>query len=117
MDFIKHDDIELRYFSDEWGTFLFDFTDALPASAVISEVAVKAYLNIIKPSADIASLATITSDIIDSDYTPEVVNSTQVAVKFNYTEARKGTKATLIFELTTEGGAKHPFFFHHVKTV
>lgn len=119
MDFSSgHDNIDLRYYADDWGPYSFEFADALPESDTIDSVTVKAYLGKVKPTATLSEETDMSSEIIDSDYTPQVSNNTAVLVKFKYPAAvstYKGEKATLIFEITTAAGGKYPFYFHSVR--
>ena len=124
MDFGTHDNIIIRYYTDLWGPYLFKFPPctsstsndgAIPYGTTISAVTVNAYSGKVKPSDDLATKTDISSVLIDPSYTPVVVNDTQVSVKFQYPgDSYKGTKATIIFELTLNTSAKHPFYFHYV---
>lgn len=119
MDFeTDHVDIDLRYYSDDWGPFSFELSDALPSGDTLSAVTVKAYLGQVKPTATLSQETDMSSEIIDPDYTPQVSDDTKVLVKFKYpasVSTYKGKKATLIFEITTAAGAKHAFYFHSVR--
>jgi len=105
--------IELRYGTDNWGPYEFDFTDLVPEGLSIDSVDVKAYVGIVKPSADLSDETEITSDIIDDDVVPSVSNNV-VSVYFCYSETYKGEKATLIFYVTSTTGAVYPFYFNSV---
>ena len=112
MDFLRSGNIEIRYFSDEWGPFIFDFADAIPGGDSIASVSVKAYEGIIRPSDIVADWDEIT-DLVEA--APSIVGDT-IKVKLQYPAdtTLKDTRATLLFELTMASGGKHPFFFHHV---
>jgi hypothetical protein len=114
VDFNSHEDIEIRYCTDGWGPFLFNFSGALPSSSVINSVVVKAYLDRVVPGDSLLEEIDITSDVIDSDYIPQISDNTKVSVKFEI-GTRINIRATLIFEIVTASGAKHPFYFHYVK--
>jgi len=112
MDFLRSDNIEIRYFSDAWGPFVFDFADAIPDGDSIDTVDVKAYEGIIRPSDAVAGWDEIT-DLVEA--APSVVGTTiEVTLQYPTDTTLKNTRATLVFELTMTSGAKHPFFFHHI---
>ena len=114
MDFDSHENIKIRYYSDNWGPFSFDLTDAIPSGSTLTSVSVKAYLGKVRPADDLSSETEITSSVIDADYTPQIIDSVKVSVKFKYSATYKDQKATIIFEVTTSTGAKHPIYFHSV---
>lgn len=125
MDFGTHDNIEIRYNSDNWGPFKFSFADALPTSAAIATCGVLAFTGKVKPASTYSSptlyagLTNVTSLLIDPDYTPQVIGDTDIYVKFKYPggDYSKGVKHTLVFTMTlsTPVDAKHAFYFHSVK--
>jgi len=111
MDF-PNDTIEIRYFSDEWGPFRFDFSDSLPDGTALSSCDVKCYTGKVKPGDDLTT--EITEDIIDT----VTVHTDAVSVTFQYPgDTYKGTSNTLLFEVTLDSGAKHVFYFYKVKVV
>jgi len=117
MDFNRHKKIELRYYTDNWGPFSFDFSAALPSGAAISAQTVKAFLGVVLPGDVLADQEDISSDIIDEDFEPYVEDETKILLKLRYPAddtGLKGEQATLIFEITTDSGAMYPFYFHGV---
>lgn len=118
-DFKVHAGIDLRYFSDNWGPFNFDFTNLLPSGATISDCDVTAYLGAVTAKSDSSAFDDVTAEIIDSDHVPAVVDDTYVNVWFKYPSdlTLKGERATLVFEITTDSGAQHPFYFRSVNIV
>lgn len=109
-------EIEIRYASDNWGAFSFPFETLIPTGDAIDTATIRAFIGNVKPKSDLADFTEITTDLIDDDFTPQISADTTVLVKFKYPGAtHKNTKATLIFELTLESGAEHPFYFQYVK--
>lgn len=126
MDFIAgHVDIEIRYNSDDWGPYLFDFEDFLPSGHTLASAWVRAFQGKKKPTDTYASptgasglFTDVSSLLIDPDYSPSVIGNYEVAVKFKFPgDSYKGEKFTLVFSITTDGGADHPFYFHSVKVM
>ena len=117
-------DIEIRYFSDDWGPFSFNFPSsssqsaedgAIPFGDTIAGAAVKAYTGNVKPGMDLGDQEDLTSVLIDSTK-PPVVSPNNIQVYFNYPgSTHTNKKATLIFELTLTSGAKHAFYYTYVK--
>ncbi len=113
-------EINIRYLSDNWGPYAFDFSDVVPTGDTIQSVAVDAYIGNVK------SKSTLT-DFTEIPYGTLVENGTEVAaapaistntvtIYFRYPgDTYKGDKVTLIFELTMNSGATHPFYFQYVK--
>ena len=113
-DFPK-DTIEVRDTTDNWGPFSFDFSDSLPDGDDMVSVVVTAYLGSVNESSTLADETEITSVLIDTDTSP-TVSSNIVLVYFVFPGAAyKGDKATLVFQVTLDSGATHPFFFHYVR--
>lgn len=116
--------IEIRYSTDLWGPYRFNFPicssatagdGAIPFGDTISAVTVKAYLGNVKPSSVLTDFTEITTSVIDPGYAPTFGND-YVVCKFQYPgDTYKGEKVTLIFELTLSSGAKHPFYFQYLK--
>jgi hypothetical protein len=119
MDFVTSDtreNIVIRYFSDLWGPYIFEMEDSLPTDDTISAVTVKAYSGKARPKDSLDDFTEITNDLIDPSYTPNVQGSTDVYVKFQWPgDTYKGTKATLVFEITCASGAKTPLYFYAVE--
>jgi len=100
------------------GPYTFSFNQAIPhLSVTIAAVTVKAYSGKVRPKDSLDDFTEITSSLIDPDY-PIVANGTDVYIKFQWPgDDYKGTKATLVFELTFSSGAKHPFYFYALEIV
>jgi hypothetical protein len=115
-DFDYTETIELRYFTDLWGVYTFEFEPGIPAGDPISAVTVEAFIGSVKSSSSLSTFATVTSLVVDPAYTPQIANNTQVLVKLQYPGSDyKDSKVTLVFKLTLTSGAKYPFFFPYVK--
>lgn len=114
-DFDK-ESIEVRYYTDLWGVYGFNFSPGLPTGSNISAINLRAFVGSVGPSSTLASETEI-NDLIDPAFTPATDSPTNVLVKFQYPIATdyKGEKVTLIFELDLSAGAKHPFYFQYVK--
>jgi hypothetical protein len=112
------DIIELRYFSDNWGPFSFDFGNHLPPGSNLSHVDLKAYAGAVNPASDLSEATEITSEIIDSDMLP-LIDKNTVLVYFKYPTLGelKGIKATLLFEFTLDTTARHVAYFQYVKII
>lgn len=116
--------IEIRYYTDAWGPYQFSFpaktslTDedgVLPVGATLATADVKAYLGNVSPSSDLTEETEVTADIIEPG-SVSIIDDTNVQMKFQYPgDTYKGQKVTLVFELTTDGGAKYPFYFKYLK--
>jgi len=114
--------IEIRENTDKWGWYFFNFPacsseaandGALPYGATIASVSIKAYEGNVK-SSDIISTLTTFDSIIESG-TPATYGATGVKIKFQMPHiSRKGTRATLVINLTLQGDAKYPFYFPYV---
>lgn len=109
MDF-NQGEIVVRYYSDLWGPFSFNFSDALPDGDMIVDCTVRSFFGRVKASTDILSLTETTSDLIDGT----LASGTSVDVKLQYPGASLEGKHSLVFEVTTIAGAKHSFFFYKV---
>lgn len=109
-------EILVRYYTDQWGGYTFDFANALPSSATLASVSVRAFVGNVKPSSDLSEFTEITTDLIDPAYTPATYDGTKVLVKFQYPGVDYANqKASLVFEVKTDGEARHPFIFKYVK--
>ncbi|MCG7852757.1 MAG: hypothetical protein MIO92_09565 [Methanosarcinaceae archaeon] len=109
-------DIEVMYYTDLWGVYSFDFSNALPIGDTISAVTVEAYVGNVTHKSNLSEFTDISILLIDPAYAPQIVDSTKVYVKFQYPGSDYANqKASLIFEITTDSGAKHPFYFKYVK--
>lgn len=115
-DFTYTETIELRYYTDLWGVYTFEFEPGLPAGDPISAVTVDAYIGSVKSSSTLSSFATVSAKVVDPAYTPQIANDTQILCRLQYPGSEyKDNKITLVFNLTLTSGAKHPFFFPYVK--
>lgn len=109
-------DIEVMYYTDLWGVYSFDFSDALPTGDTISLVTVNAYIGNVRHKSNLSEFTDISILLIDPAYVPQIVDGTKVYVKFQYPGTDYANqKASLIFEITTDSVAKHPFYFKYVK--
>ena len=109
-------DIEVMYYTDLWGVYSFDFSNALPTGDTISAVTVEAYVGNVTHKSNLSEFTDISILLIDPAYAAQIVDSTKVYVKFQYPGSDYANqKASLIFEITTDSGAKHPFYFKYVK--
>lgn len=108
-------DIEVGYYTDLWGPYVFPFVHKLPAGDTLDSVDVRAFIGTVERTSDLTGLTEITSDLIDSGFTPAISNDTNVVVKFQYPgDDYKGESASLVFEITTTAGGKHSFYHHFV---
>ena len=117
-------EISVRYFTDLWGVYRFQFPTCTSATAndgvipfgdSISSVDVKAYIGNVGPKSDLGEFTAISASLIDPAYAPQV-DGEFILVKFQYPGSwRAGEKCTLIFEITTSAAGKYPFFFKYVK--
>lgn len=109
-------DIDVMYYTDLWGVYSFEFSDALPTGDTISAVTVEAYIGNVKHSSTLSEFTDISANLIDPAYAPQIVDNTKVYIKLQYPGSTYANqKASLIFEITTDSGAKHPFYFKYVK--
>ena len=118
-------DIEIGYYTDNWGPYSFQFPIAsaitendgtIPFNSTISSVVVSAYQGNVNRKSTLADETAIPG-LIDTDYTP-TINATgdMVAIEFAYPATTfKGQKATIIFALTLSTGAKKAFYFQYVR--
>ncbi|MHC4950702.1 MAG: hypothetical protein ACYTEU_06910 [Planctomycetota bacterium] len=117
-------DIEIGYFTDNWGPYSFNFPIAsapsanngiLPYGTTIQSVDVKAYEGSVNRKSTLADESEITG-LIDTDYTPTIDGGDTIQVKFAYPgTAFKQKKATIIFELTLSSTAQKAFYFQFVR--
>jgi hypothetical protein len=108
--------IEIRYFTDLWGVFQYEMSPLLPTNAIINAVAVRAFIGNVKTNADLSGETEITSDFVDPSYAPVITDDTVINVKFQYPGVTyRDEKVTIIFEVTTNASAKHPFYFKYFK--
>lgn len=107
--------IDIRYSTDNFGPFTFEFENSIPSGDSIASVAVAAYSGNVKPKSTLSDFTEITDLLIDTDVAPSVFGSI-VSVYFSYPgDDYKGTKATLIFTLTFNNNTGvHPYYFRYV---
>ena len=110
--------IDVRYGTAGWGPHNFDFSDnSLPPGTTISSVVVRSFVGSVDRGAQLSSFVESTSTLIDTAQT-EVKDGTSVDVYLNYPGSSlasvSGVVHSLIFELTLDNGAEHPFYFHRV---
>jgi hypothetical protein len=116
--------IEIGYYSDNWGPYAYNFPIAssisandgvLPYASTIQSVAVTAYQDNVKRTSTLADETEVTG-LIDTDYTPTISGDDTILVKYAYPAVSfKGQKATIIFELTLSTGAQKAFYFQYIK--
>lgn len=116
--------IEVGYYTDLWGPYLFTFpinssataNDGLiPYGDTIQSVNVKAYLGRVNRKSTLSEETEIV-DLIDSEFSPNIVSGYKVEVKLQYPGSTyKDEKATLIFEVTLASGGKKAFYFQYVR--
>ena len=110
------ENIEIRYFTDLWGVYQFEMSPLLPANAIINTVTVRAFLGNVKSNTDLSGETEISSDFVDPSYSPVITDDTVINVKFQYPgDTYRDEKVTVIFEVTTNASAKHPFYFKYFK--
>jgi hypothetical protein len=106
--------ITVRYNTADYGPHSFDLEDAAPTGAVISSVTVKSYSGQVKPGADLALATETTTNLIDAVLTAASGNYT-VNVYLNYPGSTLEGNHTLVFEVTWDNNAIHPYYFYKVK--
>ncbi len=109
--------IELRKNTNEWGPYSIDLSGGIPEGNTIAGVTIKAYTGKVLPAQALAGLTNIATEIIEDD--SDSVSGSQVFWRMQYPadSALHGTKATLIFEITTSGGGTHSFYLYFVRIV
>jgi len=116
--------IEVGYNTDLWGPYGFKFPinttetsndGMIPFGDVITAVTVKAYQGKVTRK-DTLSEETEIATLIDDAYTPAInAGQDKVSIKLQYPGVDyKAQKATLIFELTLQSGAKKAFYYTYV---
>jgi hypothetical protein len=107
--------IEIRYNTDSWGPFDFDFIDALPAGETIATVSVQAYYGNMKPKSDISAF-TSCATLIELGTLCTSSHHVQMKLQHPLTDpGDTGKKCTLRINVSTESGGKYPFLFYPVK--
>lgn len=108
-------DINVGYYTDNWGSYVFPFTNKLPSGDTLASVNVKAYKSSgLDRTSTLSSYTNLSTSLIESS---PVISSDglNVSVKFQYpSSSHKGSYVTLVFEVTTASTAKHTFYHHHV---
>lgn len=113
MDF--NADIELRYFTDQWGPYSIDLTGGLPDGVIIVGVDIKAYAGRVEPKADLTDLTDLAGEVIEAGSVNYSESSVWWRMQYPPEASLKGQKLTLIFEVTTSDGGRHPFYLYKVK--
>ena len=118
VDFPKKT-IDVRYATENYGPYNFDFEDALPGGINLVNVNIRSFLGIITENSDLSAETESTTELVDSALS--VINGNHTVDLFlNYpsTAAYIGQNHTLVFEVTTSAAgntATHAFYFHRVK--
>lgn len=117
--------IDINYFTNLWGPYAFRFPICSSATAndgkipygdTIDAVEVKAYEGVVTDESDLADAIEI-EDLIDPDFTPFVSGGDTISLKLQYPSDPadlKGTRATLVFELTLTSGGTKAFYFPYI---
>lgn len=110
--------ISIQSNAAEWGPFVFNFEDALPADKVLTLCTVKSYLGRVKPDdSDVLAAETeTTSELVG---TTSVSSDTTVSVQFDrpVTAAWINVSHTLVFNFTITGGGTHSAYYYRVKVL
>lgn len=113
--------IDIRYYADNWGPFSVELTDTsgvtgIPSNESISDVTVKMYEGKVKPDVDLTGLVDVSTAIIESDSVSWSGKDIYWEMKYPVDSTNyKGKKFTIVFEVTTSGGRKYPFYLYYVK--
>lgn len=113
MDFSAN--IELRYFTDDWGPYSVDLTGGLPDGDTIADVAIKVYVGRVNPATDLTVLTDRANQVIENGSIGFSDLSVWWSMQYPVDATLKNQELTLIFEITTSTGGKHPFYLHSVK--
>lgn len=114
--------IDIDYYTDFWGPFTFQFTTEsspgagdgiLPFGSNVAAVNVRVFKGRVTKKSDL-SKETELFGVVDPDYVPVVANNS-VSVRFQYLASAKGSKATVIFEVTLDSGARVPIYFQYLR--
>jgi hypothetical protein len=118
-------EIEIGYYTDNWGPYAFKFPIAtsetandgvIPYGDTIASVSIKAYIGNVNRKSTLGDETLIPAgELIDSDFVPSITDGNVVKCKFVWNSAHKENKATLIFECTMTSGGKRSFYFQYVK--
>lgn len=109
--------IDVRYFSDQWGPYNFEFSPLIPPGSSISSFTIKTFLGKIDKGSLFHNETETTLELIDNAAC-EIKNDTSIDVYFNFPStyaSALGTIHTLVFQLTLDNGGSHPFYFHQVR--
>lgn len=117
-------DIEVGYYTDNWGPYSFNFPIAtavdsndglIPYGATITAVTVSTYQGNVNRKSTLADETEITG-LIDADHTPSISDGDTIAIRFAYPNVSfKGQKATIIFAVTLSTGAQKAFYAQYVR--
>jgi len=107
--------IEIRSYSDNWGPFVFDMTDAIPSGDTIASFTPKAYAGEVLSTGTLSNYTEITSALIETDPAHSVSgDDLKVYLKWPGT-SYINTTATLVFEVTyTLQTGKQRYYFYKV---
>jgi hypothetical protein len=105
--------IRVRYGSLDYGPHTFDFEDAVPLDTTIASVSVRAFVGKVKPGDSLTGETEETANLIDNAKT-QATGDYVVSVYFNYPGSTKEGNYTLIFEITLNNSAVHPYYFYKV---
>ena len=117
--------IEVGYNTDLWGPYGFKFPinsteiandGMIPYGDEISAVNVRAFQGKVTRKSTLSAETEI-SDLIDPAYTP-LINGTgdKISIKLQYPNVTyKGSRCTIIFEVSLTSGAEKAFYFQYVR--
>ena len=104
--------IRVRYNSSDFGPHTFDFEDAIPLDTTLASVSVRAFQGKVKPGEDLTAETEVAA-LIDNVKTA-VTGDYVVSVYFDYPGAAYEANYTLVFEITLNNAAVHPYYFYKV---
>jgi hypothetical protein len=104
--------IRVRYNSADFGPHTFDFEEAIPLDTTLASVNCRAFEGKVKPGANLDD-ETEVSALIDGVLTA-VTGDYVVSVYFDYPGDDYIANYTLVFEITLNNSAVHPYYFYKV---
>lgn len=108
-------DIELRYYTDNWGPFSIDLSGGLKGDAVIAGVNIMAYAGRIGTSDDLPTLVDVAEQVIETGSIGFADTSVWWRMQYPQDQSLKGAKLTLVFDVTTSDGGRYPFYLYRVR--
>ena len=107
--------IEIRLTTDNWGPFVFDFTNRVPSGDSIASLTVSAHVGEILPEYTLAGFADISSTLVETNPAPSISGNT-ISLYLKWPgNSYKGENVTLVFQITfTTVSGIHPFYFYKV---